>query len=291
MKMPVRIVLVACGYLTGAAVALLPSATPNTSSGVVAVPVDHMPVAPAKRRQDDPRPILDARLAPYAAVGKFKGTMLCTAAVVLHPRIIITAGHCVAVGDARPGRVELTFQPGYQGGTDLGRFKATVWAVGAHQRWAEQSAHEASNDWAILLLERAPIGVRPFRLSSKTPDTLMDLGGQILMPNYSADAAGAQVLSLDPACSVQNLLWNVLVHDCKASVGASGAPLLMRNQQWYEVVGIHSASLWARDEQHHSVQLIGNSATGVWTFTEALHALFRRLNSGDDSVVSGSVVH
>lgn len=286
--MTVRMVFVTCSYLAVAAVTLLPSAAPNTSLGVVAVPVDQPRVAPAKRRQDHARPIVDVRMAPYAAaVGRLKGAMVCTAAIVLHPRIIITAGHCVANG--RPERMEITFQPGYKAGTDFSRFKAAVWAIGAHQQLTAQSVREASNDWAILVLERAPIGIRPFRLSNRSADTLKQLRGQILLPSYSVDVAEAQALSVDPTCSVQDLLWNVLLHDCKASLGGSGAPLLIRDQQWYEVVGIHSASLLVNDEKHHSMQFIGSSAIGVWTLTEALHALFRRLNSGDDAVVFGSL--
>jgi V8-like Glu-specific endopeptidase len=129
MHMTMRMVLVASSYLAGPAVGLLPSAAPNISSGVVAVPLERVPAAPAKRRQDRSRPIVDVRSVPYAAVGRFKGAMVCTAAIVLHPRIIVTAGHCVTVGDAGRERIELIFQPGYQAGTDLGRYKATVWAV------------------------------------------------------------------------------------------------------------------------------------------------------------------
>jgi hypothetical protein len=72
-------------------------------------------------------------------------------------------------------------------------------------------------------------------------------------------------------------------------MGMDYIPALIRDPQWYEVVGIHSASLLVNDEKHHSLQFIGSSAIGVWTLTEALHAFFRRLNSGDNPVVLGSL--
>src|SRR5260370_33656574 len=104
----------------------------------------------------DHRRIVDARLAPYSAVGKFSGTMTCTAAVILDPRIIITAGHCITERDGTTRRSNLSFQLGYQTGTDLERFEATVWAVAAKQDFTHESVQEASTDWTILVLDRAP---------------------------------------------------------------------------------------------------------------------------------------
>src|SRR6516225_1036875 len=44
------------------------------------------------------RRVVDARLPPYAAVGRLSGSMVCTAALV-HPRIAVTAAHCVTSGN------------------------------------------------------------------------------------------------------------------------------------------------------------------------------------------------
>src|SRR3990172_209619 len=98
------------------------------------------------------RLIVDAQRSPYSAIGKFRGTMTCTAAIVLHPRIVVTAGHCIKKNDGTLKTSNLLFQPGYQAGTDLGHFKATVWAVGSKQSSRQQSAHDASQDWVILVL-------------------------------------------------------------------------------------------------------------------------------------------
>lgn len=240
---------------------------------------------------DDRRRIVDARAAAYAAVGRFTGTMTCTAAVIVHPRIIVTAGHCVANRNGRIRPSKLIFQPGYQAGTDLGQLQARVWAVGTTQMFGPQSVQDASNDWAILLLERAPVGIRPFLLSNRSKDTLMQLGQQILMPSYSIDIAAAQSLSVDPACSVLGLVWNVLIHDCKASYGGSGAPLLIRQNRWFAVVGIHSGSILARDEESHAMKLIGQEAIGAWTFADAAYALLSRLKSVDDPNVVAPLAH
>lgn len=235
--------------------------------------------------RNETRRIVDARTAPYSAVGRLKGTMLCTGAVVLHPRIVLTAAHCVARGS------EVVFQPGYQAGLDLGRFKAAVWAIGAHQDFTGQSVHDAANDWAVLLLARAPIGIRPFLLSELSADRLKQLGRHILMPSYAVDVAAAQSLSLDPACSVRERAWNVVVHDCMTSSGGSGAPLLVRQEQEYAIVGVHTGALLERDEALHRVKLIGHEATGAWTFAEAIHDLSARLKEGGSLDVAGPLAH
>lgn len=231
---------------------------------------------------DESRHIVDARLHPYSAVGKFKGTMTCTAAVVLHPRIIITAAHCITERDGATKRSNLSFRLGYQAGTDLGRFEAKVWAVGSKQSFKPQSAQDAAQDWAILVLDRAPDGVRPFLLSHHSFETWKSFDRKILMPSYSNDIGAAEVLSVDPVCSVRDLVWNVFVHDCKASLGSSGAPLLIRDQLRdpvrYAVIGVHTGSMFASDEDGHVAEFIGNRAIGSWMFNEALQALSRRLN-------------
>lgn len=225
----------------------------------------------------DHRRIVDARLSPYSAVGRFNGTMTCTAAVILDPRIIITASHCITEKDGTTRRSNLSFQPGYQAGTDLGRFAATVWAVGAKQDFKQESVEEASNDWAILVLDR-PAGVRPLLVSHHSTASLSSLERQILLPAYSNDISSAEVLSVDPDCAVGELIWGALVHNCIAQSGSSGAPLLMRNGPEYTVVGIHTASMFASDDGHVA-QFVGNQAIGSWTFQEAARALSRRLKA------------
>ena len=252
-------------------------------------PVEHPSVAPGEAREDGAVDVEDGRLPVHAAVGRFTGTMVCTAAIVLHPRIIITAAHCIASRDALASRTKPIFQPAKRAGRDLDRFEATVWAVGSEQRFTAQSVRGASNDWAILVLDRVPVGMRPLRLRSDSAEELKRLERQILMPGYMMDPAGSLSLRLDPACSVRDLMWNVLLHDCQASAGTSGAPLLMWDGQWYALVGIHTGSIFASDEDGRIGESIGNSAIGAWSFAQALTALSRRLqdDAADDVAYHG----
>jgi V8-like Glu-specific endopeptidase len=234
----------------------------------------------------DHRRIVDARLSQYSAVGRFKGTMTCTAAIVLDPRIIVTAAHCITERDGTTRRSNLTFQPGYQTGTDLGRFKATVWAVGSKQSFTHETIREASRDWAILVLDRAPAGVHPFLLSHHSLKALELVERQILLPAYSNDIVNAEVLSVDAACAVRDEVWGALVHTCMARPGSSGAPLVVRDGSGYAIIGIHTASMFASDEEGHIAKFIGNQAVGSWMFSETVIALSRQLDSVSVQTVS-----
>jgi V8-like Glu-specific endopeptidase len=226
-----------------------------------------------------PRRVVDARLAPYAAVGRFEGTMTCTAAIVVHPRIIVTAAHCITGRDGSIRKSNLSFRLGYQSGTDRGRFEATVWAVGSKQSFRRQSVRDASQDWVILILDRTPKSVEPLVLGDHSFDTLRTRERQFFMPSYSSDIGDADVLSADPACSIRDIAWDVLVHDCRGRSGSSGAPLLKRDRVQYAVVGIHTGAMFASDGGGHVAEFVGNRAIGSRMFAQSLLALLRQLNS------------
>ena len=228
---------------------------------------------------DDRRLIVDAQRLPYSAIGKFRGSMTCTAAIVLHPRIIVTAGHCITKNDGTLKLSNLLFQHGYQAGIDLGHLEATLWAVGSKQSLRRQSVHDASQDWAILVLDRAPTGVQPLLLSRRSSEAFKSLERQILMPSYSIDVANAERVSLDPACSVCDTIWDARIHDCRASFGSSGAPLLIRYGPQYAIVGIHAGSMFASDNERHIGKFVGYRAISSGMFLEELLILARHLDS------------
>jgi protease YdgD len=262
----------------GSLAVLFPIALNELASGVSPHSVVRRDEAPQKSRELDHRRIVDARLSPYSAIGKFRGSMTCTAAIVLNPRIIITAGHCITERDGTTRRSNLSFQPGYQTGSDLERYQATIWAVGSKQSFARESVREASRDWAILILDRAPAGVHPFLLSYHSLKALESLERQILLPAYSNDIGHAELLSVDPACTVRGLMWDALIHTCVAQPGSSGAPLLLRDGPGYAIIGIHSGSMFASDNDGQVGRFIGNRAIPYWMFSEAAFKLSRQLD-------------
>lgn len=114
------------------------------------------------------------------------------------------------------------------------------------------------------------------------------LGQQIVLPAYSNDIVNAEVLSVDPACTVSLFVWDALVHTCRARPGSSGAPLLLREGSGYAIVGIHTASMFASDEDGQVARFIGNQAIASWTFADAVFALSRQLDGAPVQTVNSA---
>jgi hypothetical protein len=170
------------------------------------------------------------------------------------------------------------FRSAYQAEAGFGASEGRVVAVGSMHQLQAQSIHDASEDWAIILLNKRLPGVRPLDVSAYTPQELQSMPGRILLPSYSRDLAHGQALSVDPSCSIEGIKWEVLVHDCAAGVGALGAPLLVRDVDCYRIVGIHSGTMLVED-QENQMQLAGHSAIGTWNFVGRLHTVLNRLDA------------
>ncbi|EIG62842.1 V8-like Glu-specific endopeptidase [Bradyrhizobium sp. WSM1253] len=233
--------------------------------------------APRSVTEINHRQIVDARLSPYSAIGKLRGALTCTAAIVLNPRIIVTAAHCVTERDGTTKHSSV-FQLSYQSGADLGRFQAIVWAIGSKQDFTHETVREVSGDWAILVLDRAPAEVRPLLLSHFSLKELASLKPQIQLPAYSNDVVNAEVISVDPSCSVRELSSGTLVHTCVARPGSSGAPLLLPDGSDFAIIGIHTASIFASDRNGHVGRFVGNEAVDSSAFSEAVLRLSGQLD-------------
>jgi hypothetical protein len=71
-----------------------------------------------------------------------------------------------------------------------------------------------------------------------------------------------------------------------AGRGSSGAPLLVRAERGYAVVGIHAASIFEGDQRGHIARFVGGQAIGSWVFAKAALALSRQLNTEPTRMVS-----
>ncbi|NUR44803.1 MAG: trypsin-like serine protease [Sphingomonas sp.] len=278
--------MVTAQSLLGCFVTLLPVMWLELSSGIGLPPSAPADKAPVSLSNGSHRQIVDARLAPYTAVGKFKGTMTCTAAMILDPRIIVTAAHCIMQKDGTIRRSNFSFQPGYQVGSNGATFDATIWAIGSRQSVGHETLRDAARDWAILVLDRPPSGVQPFALSRRSigASELSEL--QLQLPAYSDDVADAEALSVDPACAVRELVWDTLIHNCTAGQGSSGAPLLVRGEGGYAVIGIQAASVFEGDQSGHIAKFVGGQAIASWKFMKAALALSRQLNTESVTTVN-----
>ena len=219
------------------------------------------------RGQDRPRVIVDATRVPFSSIGKLYGSMECTASVVLDPRIIVTSAHCVTGPQALADGI--VFRPGYHAGTALATVHGHIARMGELEMSRVHTTRDEPNDWAIIVLDQRLTGVRPLAVPPADPSDLAPMERHIMMPGYSADVAGGDLLSAVADCAVRGREWGVLIHDCPCGKGASGAPLIAASEDWYALVGIDSAMFYrvAPGEKRVEVQ---HAAVPVASFRRAL---------------------
>lgn len=190
----------------------------------------------------DPRQPVDATARPWSALARLQipGAARCTA-VLVGPRLALTAAHCLylrrAGHFAPPGSVHLLMA------YDQGRF--TRHAVATTYRLAPGYDPRATPpafgaDAALITLDHPISSEPPLPLTAATPATRLTLGG------YNQDRA--EIIEADPACTLlatgrDRAGHPVLEHDCSATRGTSGAPLLWRDARGnWAIAGLQVAA-------------------------------------------------
>lgn len=187
------------------------------------------------------RVVVDPDQPPWAAIVKVQTNIgsRCTG-VLVAPAEVLTAAHCLynPRTQALLEPVSLHVLLGYQRGAYRGHWLVKSFAVGPG--FAGRRGPPTS-DWARLELnEPVPSGVAPLPLAEVAPRP----GMPISLAGYNQDRA--QILLADPAChvtgSISRAEGTLIIRDCAATRGTSGAPLLLQHAGGWAVLGINLAA-------------------------------------------------
>jgi protease YdgD len=214
----------------------------------VAVPGHAEGVKPPGIKGADDRELVESSEWPWSAIGRVNRSIggSCTGTMIAADRVL-TAAHCL--WDKRgkrwlpPGYIH--FVAGYRRGSYVAHARVAAYQLGS-DRPPNGLLKEALDDWAVLTLEEA-IGdrtgiVETLPLTVKVWTALRKEGGVLVRAGYSLDKA--HILSRHVGC-VFTKFWNTedtVFHDCDATRGDSGSPILVRRGDRYHLIAIHVAT-------------------------------------------------
>jgi protease YdgD len=184
---------------------------------------------------NDDRKLLDSSIWPWHAIGRLNRTSggFCTGTLVAPDRVL-TARHCLE--NPRTGRQvqpdTIHFLAGYQRDRWLRHAVGRAFVLPELQA-GEDGPEALATDWVLVVLEN-PLDVKPVPVLALPQG--QTVGTRLSRAGYARDRP--HLLSRHDGCAVLGHEGNVLVHDCDATFGDSGSPLLVNRNDTTFLVGI-----------------------------------------------------
>ncbi|KAB2850115.1 MAG: hypothetical protein F9K44_05895 [Hyphomicrobiaceae bacterium] len=222
----------------------------------------------------------------HASIGRLIGPRICTGALVLHPRIVVTAAHCLLETDGSVTKKSVSFQLGHDSvGAPL-IFQGRVERVGSVRQNGDRTVRDEAMDWGIVVLDEAPANVRPLLLKSVSETAAALLAKRISLPAFSIDVAAGRAMTVDQGASILAVRWGVFLHDSGRALGSSGAPLLVDTGEGLAVIGINTACIYeTRPHKGGQIEML-HVAVRASSFEAAVRAVRARLPPPISTVVA-----
>jgi protease YdgD len=175
----------------------------------------------------DPRQIISVDAAPFRGLVRVQTELgaRCTGFLIA-PAEVATAAHCLFIARTghyvQPASVHVLLR--YRKGAFAAHSIAVSYRIGPGYDPRNETA-TAGADWAVLTLAR-PIGT-----DGILPTSVASVGTAIVLAGYGKDRE--ELADADLACTVTGITADgahrrLLTHSCSATLGTSGAPLLVR---------------------------------------------------------------
>jgi V8-like Glu-specific endopeptidase len=161
----------------------------------------------------------------------------CTGTLVT-PTLVLTAAHCL-FDEAGNGvsADKITFRAGLRNGqADAERRVRRMVMHPDYDPLGPPNHENVAADVALLELDQALNGTRVRPMSGTS---MLIPGKQVQVVSYAAGRS--ETPSLEEACNVLDRGARILVLDCDATFGASGAPVFVASEDGYKIVSIISA--------------------------------------------------
>jgi protease YdgD len=197
----------------------------------------------------DNRVVADSAVAPWNAIGRISTSTgsYCTG-VLIAPDRVATAAHCLWREKTLRWLpvYEISFLAGYRDGKYQERAAIASYFLPNGIVDQQKRGLRKTGDWAILKL-RKPINakIKPIPLADFTQafwKKTRRKGMSLIQAGYSYDQS--EFLTQHAGCSITLFYRDdaLMHHNCDATRGDSGSPIMIKRRGKYRLVGLHVAT-------------------------------------------------